>query len=186
MERVFHERLRILRAVEPRDIRVVFREKHGRVLLEDPAVIAERRVRGLDAVRTDLPEQGTLGIRAPAPGIAEPQRRQDVDACCLRAAIFDRDADEHLLRGRLRVLGGHVEITLAVEHARVRQLILAILPRAACIFLAQLCVWKLGVRIFVERAEVGRRRRRVQIPVAFLHVLTVRALAICEAEEALL
>ena len=108
-----------------------------------------------------------------------------MDARGIRAAIGYRDTDEDVLLGDLRVFGEHVEIPIVGKRIGITQLKLAVLGSPATIFLAELCVWELALRIFVESAQVGGRRCGVQIPVCFLHVFAVRALAVCQAKKAL-
>ena len=183
---VLHVRLRIHAFEKAREIRFVFGEQQRRILVQQPSEIAQRNVRRFHAVGPEHAEQRLLGAGIPCPSVPEPQRRQHMQARLTGPAIRHRDADENLLRSRLRVFDRHVEVTPIAEYSRVGEFKFAILRRAASVFLAQSRVRKLRLRILVQRAHVGRRRGRIKIPVALLHVLAMRPLAVCQAKEALL
>ena len=63
-----------------------------------------------------------LAGAAPRPGVAEPERRQQVQRRRLGPAVGDGDADQDVVGRRLRVLGEDVEVAVVVEDAGVDQL----------------------------------------------------------------
>ena len=124
---------------------------------------------------------------APRPDVAEPERRQDVQRRGLGAAVGDRDLDQDVFGRRLRVLDEHVEVAVAVEHARVEQLVLEVRRGRACRLVSHEVVVGIGrLRVLVEILHVRVRRRRVEIEVVLLDVLAVVALAVGQAEQPLL
>ena len=86
----------------------------------------------------------------------------------------------------LGVLDEDVEVAVVVEDAGVEQLELRLVLAAAAVLLDQPGVGKLALRILVEHLQVGVRRRGVEVVVELLHVLAVVALAVGQAEQALL
>src|SRR5580658_2444278 len=96
------------------------------------------------------------------------------------------DADQDVLRRRFRILHKHVEVAALAKYSGVNQLILGIVTRALCVFIDQLRVRKCRLGIFVQKFQVGARRRGVEIVVVLLDVLAMIPFAIREAEEPLL
>src|SRR5262249_51346566 len=99
-----------------------------------------------------------------------------------RTAVVHRDAGQDILGGGLGVLDKYVEVTVVGEHTGVHQLVFKAVPAPTAVFLDQLCVGKLRLRVFVEELHVGVRRRRVKIEVVFLHILAVVAFAARQSE----
>ncbi len=151
---------------------------------------AERRVVGLEPARPGggdrRPGRILVVVPPPAPGVAEPQRRQQVQRRRVRAAVADRDADEDVVGRGLGVLDLHVEVAAVVEDARVGQLELRLAARPRAVLAAQPLVRELGLRVLVQRLEVRVRRRGVEVEVRLLDVLAVVALVIGEPEQAFL
>ena len=187
VEGVLHIVPCIRHAEEPRGVCLVLGEKKIRLNVADPlrlqAEFPERRMRRLDHRSAHLLD-AWLRARVPRPGIAEPQRRQHVDRRSLRSAVRDRDADGNILLRLLRIFDKDIEVAPVLEDPAIFQLKLRQLAPAPRIFRHQPRVGKLRLRIFVERAHVGVRRRGVEIPVPFLHILAVIALRIGQSEEA--
>ena len=168
----------------------------GLVLAEQPVRVARgreveaRQLQMLDrhAVRAGLsqPRPGVARVAPPGPGVAEPQRRQDVQRGRLRPVVRRRDADDEVVRGPLGV--GHVDVgeTVVVEHAGVEQLELGLVTGAAPGLHAQLLVGVTRVRVAVAPDEQAVRRCGVQRPPVLFRVLAVVALAVGDAVEALL
>src|SRR5438094_190997 len=75
-------------------------------------------------------EGGSSVVGAPRPGVAEPERRQEMDRGGLGAAVRDGDPDRNVVLGRLRVFDFHVEVAVVVEDAGVGQLVLGVLLTA--------------------------------------------------------
>src|SRR5208337_1083469 len=84
------------------------------------------------------------------------------------------------------VLDCHIEVAIVVERAGVCQLELRLILAAAAILLDQCCVWEFALRIFVQTFRIRMGRRRIEIEIEVLYVLTVIALGIRETEDALL
>ena len=87
------------------------------------------------------------------------------------AAIFDGDADQNIVRRAFRILGEHVEVAALVEHSRIGQIKLGRAKSAPTVFLDEPRLRIFRLRVLVERLHVAMRRRRIQVEVAFLHVL---------------
>src|SRR5262249_8714717 len=128
----------------------------------------------------------TLRAVVPGPGVAEPERRKHVDRCRLGSTIGDTDPDEDVVRAGLRVLGEDVEVSALVQGPRVDELGLRTAPRTGTVLLDEPAVWKLALRILVQRTHVGVCRRGIEVIVALLDVFAVVALRAREAEEPLL
>ncbi len=122
----------------------------------------------------------------PGPRVAEPQRGQHLNGGGLGTVIVHRDADQDVARRGLGVLGVHVEVALVIEDAGVLKLVLRILAAAFRVLVPDLVVGERLVGVTIQRLQVRRGRRRVEVPVAFLDVLAVVALGTGEAEETLL
>ena len=123
---------------------------------------------------------------SPAPGIAEPDRRQQIERRRLRTAVPGRDPHENVFARGFRVLHEHVEIAVAIEDARIDQLEFRVRLCPPAVLLHQARVRKLRLRIFVEHLQVGMRRRGVEIEVILLHVFPVVAFVSVEPKQALL
>ena len=104
----------------------------------------------------------------------------------IRAAIVRGDANEQVFRRLLGVFDIDVEIPVIVEDAGVDEFKLSCAQATPPIFLDQTRIRKFRLRVFVERLHVGMRRRRVEVVVELLYVLTVIALGASETEETLL
>ena len=131
--------------------------------------------------------EGGLGlIRAPAPGVAEPGLRQHMNRRFVGAAIMDGQPQQDVVGVRLGIFDIDVEIAVGVEDAGIDDLELGLPPVAPRVLLHQKVVGKFGLRIFVEHPGVAVGRHRVEVVVELLDVLAVIALAVAEAEHALL
>src|SRR3989441_5897591 len=167
---------------------LVLREQEGRVSLAIEVALSQAGIHGLDHAsgRPDLVQQRTLDVALPGPPVSKPERRQHVQLGRLRAAIVDADLDQDVFRGRLRILDEDVEVTILVEHVRIEQLVLELVPAAATVGLHQIRVGEGGLRVLVEILHVGVRRGAVEVKVVLLDVLTVIGFAVGEAEQTLL
>src|SRR5207302_1965293 len=87
---------------------------------------------------------------------------------------------------RLGILYIDVEIAVGIEDAGIDDLEFRLLLTALRVLLRQTGVGIFGLRIFVEHPGVAVGRHGVEIIVKLLDVLTVIALAIAQAEQALL
>ena len=134
----------------------------------------------------DLLEDRPVGGAVPGPQVAEPERRQDVELGRLGAAVVDADPDEDVLGRLLGILDEHVQVAILIEDARVEQLVLELVPAPAPAGLDQVGVGERRLRVLVEVLHVRVGRRAVEVEVVLLDVLAVIALAVGQAEEALL
>ena len=117
-------------------------------------------------------------------------RNQSVGRTCRSAASGPRlwiaDLNQDVFRRFLGVLDEHVEVAILIEHARVEQFVLHLVPPAAVTGFDQIPVREGCLRILVEVLHVRMRRRAVEVEVILLDVLTVIALAVGQAEQAFL
>ena len=186
---VLHVGLAVGRAEEPRRV--------GLVVGEDPlasvpgveAEAAERGVLGDHAAGGGGDPRlapGRLLARAPRPGVAKPEGRQEPEPGRLGAGVGGRDPDADVGRGGLGVFHLHVEEPVVGEHARVEQFVFTVGVAAAGVAGHQLGIGEGPLRIAVERREVAGRGRGVEVVVQLLDVLAMVALRVREAEEPLL
>ncbi len=103
-----------------------------------------------------------------------------------RPAIGDAQADQNIIGRGLCVLSEQIEVTALVEHTRLNQFKLALLPAAPPVFLDQPRVGKFRMGILVKRLHVRVRRRRVEVEVRLLHILAMIAFRPAQTEEPLL
>ena len=125
---------------------------------------------------------------APRPGVAIPQVGQDMDGRRCRATIYDRNAAQDILRAGFGVLDGDVKIAALFKCLAqgIDQFVLGRCASSLSIFLHQLCVGELDLRIFVEHFHVRVGRSAVQIVVILFHIFAVVALQSGQAKESLL
>ena len=76
-----------------------------------------------------------------------------------RAAIRSRDLDQDVFDVGLGVFHEHIEVAVLVEYAGVQQFEFRLVLAAPLVFVDQLGIGKLRLRIFVEILHVGMRRR---------------------------
>ena len=194
VKRVLHVGRGVGRAVELLRVGLVLGEDQlwldARSALGGEAEAAQRGVRGLHLAGRGGRERASgkvaLGGAAPRPGVADPQGRQDLDGRVDRAAVGDGDAHQHVIGAGLGVLGLDVEVAVALEDARVRELELALVAAPAAVLLEELLIRESLLGVLVEPLQVRMRRRRVEVVVALLHVLAVVALGVGQPEQALL
>ncbi len=193
VKRVLDPPARVGDAIEALGVGLVVREqKLGGALPRRrrvPPPLAERLVFDADAVavrRQARLAPVPLALAAPGPRVARPQGRQEVQRRGVGAAVRDRDTNEDIVDRGLGVFRGHVEVEALVEDAGVSQLELRLRPAAAAVLLDQTGIGELGLRVLVQPAHVGMRRRRVEVEVALLDVLAVVAFRPGQTEEPLL
>src|SRR6266487_136356 len=122
---------------------------------------------------------------APDPGVPKPERRQKVKLAGFWPAICDSNTNQDIVGRAFRVLGKNIEIAVLLKNSRVHQFKLRCISSPAPILGDQLAIRKLGLRIFVERLQVGSRRRGIQIEIFLLDVLAMVALRTGQTEEPL-
>src|SRR5689334_20936123 len=119
--------LEMMRAVgeveEALSVGVVFRkEQLGRGVAVQPA-FAKLRVVELDNAGAGAARgRFRYPVLLPRPGVAKPDRRQQVQRRFVRTTVRDADADENVLDVSLRIFHNDVEVTVTVEDAGVNQL----------------------------------------------------------------
>ena len=144
---------------------------------------AFRFVLGDGDARRCLPDRRSLAA-VPTPGVAKPQRREEMELGGVGAAVVDLDADVEIVDPVLGVLDEDVEVPILGEDAGVDQLHLAPGPALARILLDEPRVRVLGLGVLVEVLHVRMRRRGVQVVVQLLHVLAVVTLRPRQAKKA--
>ncbi len=186
---VLRVRRRRLAAEEARGVRLVLAQEGDGLDAADSrrreVVRAEARVDGdeLSALEADL---GPLAPVPPRPGVAEPERRQDVDRVGLGAGVLDGDPEEDVGRGRLRVRRLDRPVPVLVEDPRVEELVLGDFAAATRVLRDEVVVGERALRVVVAPAEPGMARRRVHVPPVLLGVLAVVPLRVREPEDPLL
>src|SRR5262249_41645215 len=135
---------------------------------------------------TELDDRLGARLPAPRPEIAKPEVRQNVQWGCFRAAVERFDANANVFRIELGVLNHDVEVTICVENPRVEKLELESLARAAAVFADEPTIRKLALRVLVEEAHVGMRRRVIEVEVVLLDVFTMVTFRRRQSEEAFL
>ncbi len=171
---------------ETRGIRLVLTEQQIRC-----AVAGEHQSAGpvvLPDHTAVLPTQLWLAMvgRAPGPGVAEPQRRQDMQRCLVRPGILDGDPHEQVVRPCLGVVDGDHPVPAVVEDPGVDQFVLSLGPRPPPVFGDELVVWVCPLRVVIPPGVPGMGRRAVEVPPVFLDVLAVVPLGTGQPEHAFL
>ena len=198
MKGIFGEFGRVGRSEELFVICLVFREKplrsrsiarRCRVELVQAQILHEVRFQASMGDLQNLAIQAQAGFHRsflPRPHIAKPDRRQHIERRSLRTAIVNRHADGDVIRPCLRILDEHIEVASVIKHTRVRQIKFRIPQPTPPVLVHQPRIRKLRLRVFVERLQVGMRRRGVEVVVQLLHILTVIPLRPAESKQPLL
>src|SRR5688572_8414241 len=108
-----------------------------------------------------------------------------MQATGLLRARGDGDPDQDVFGVGFGVFDAHVVVRIAVEHAGIGELELALVLAAAPVLFHEPSVRVLALRILVEPTEVRGRRRGIDVVVELLHVLAVVALGTREPEQPL-
>jgi hypothetical protein len=127
---------------------------------------------------------GLLGS-SPAPGIAEPERRQQGQLSRFFRPIHDLDSNEDILEVALRVLYENIEVAAVIEDTCVVQVVFPVKTATLPVLFDKLSVRKLRLRILVEPLQVRSGWSGVEIVVNLFDVLSVIALFTRQAEESL-
>jgi len=80
--------------------------------------------------RLPSPQAGTSAVLVPGPGVAEPERGQEVEFGWVWSTIGGGDTDQDVVGRTLGIFDENVEVAVLVEDARVQQLILEGMPVA--------------------------------------------------------
>ncbi len=113
---------------------------------EQYAVVIEQRNARLNRV--------PLASPAPAPSIAEPNRRKDVQRSIDGGPVVDGKLNQDVVRPSFRVLNEQVEVLIVVEHAGVNELELTFVAAAPPVLIDELAVRELALRVLVESSHV--------------------------------
>jgi hypothetical protein len=156
---VLHVRRSVGRSEEPLRIGLVLGEEQIARTLTGEEPLAQLGIRGGDRTGSRLSEHRSRRIAAPRPGVAEPQRRQQVQVGFFRTAIVHGDLNQEIFRRGLGVFDEHVEVAVLAEDAGVEQLVFEILPAAATVGLDEIVIGIGRLRVLVEilHVRVGRR-----------------------------
>ena len=174
------------RQAEHQRVALVLAEQDLGVGLDVERVVAEHAVFGDDAALSVAAHRRLGMVFAPRPVVGEEQLRQQVQDRRIRPAIGRGHPHQDVGLVRLGVLDDDVEVAVLGEGLGVGDLELAVVAGAPPALLDQPLVGKRALRVFVEHAQVGVRRQRVEMPVQLLDVLAVRPLRSGEAVQTLL
>src|SRR5262249_16238974 len=151
--------------------------------------LAKRRVYCLEAGRFAVLAQDSYhrfgSIWGPGPGVAKPERRQQMERGRFGASVPDADLNQQVLGRVLGILNEDVGVTVIVRDDSVEQLIFTLATAPLPVGPHQIVIWVSPLRVLVEVLHVGVGRRGVQIEVILLAVLTMVAFIVGKAEEAL-
>ncbi len=195
VERVLDVGRRVLRSEQPCVVGLVLGEQQRRVGIDVQVVVVQRLLEQRIGVvgmhhgqpRTiELLQHRLRAARPLRPGVAEPQRRQQVQRRRVGTAVGHGDAHQQVLGRGLGVFDEDVEVAPVVEHAGVQQFVLGLVPAAAAIGLHQVVVGVGRLRVLVQVLHVRVRGRAVEVEVVLLDVFAVVALAVGQAEGTLL
>src|SRR5207249_4985537 len=103
-----------------------------------------------------------------------------------RPAVRNRQANKNVVLVGLGIFRKDIEVAVVIKGSAVDEFKLSCAQTAAPIFLDETPIRKFRLRVFVKRLHVRMRRRRVEVVVELLYILTVIALGAGETEEALL
>src|SRR5206468_7412405 len=101
-------------------------------------------------------------------------------------AVCNRQANEDVVLVGLGVFRKDIEVAVVIKGSAVDEFKLGCAQTAPPIFLDETRIRKFRLRVFVKRLHVRMRRRRVEVVVELLYVLTVIALGAGETEQPLL
>ena len=181
---------RVGRAEEALIVRLVLGEEQRRAAFAMQVIGSDLGFgRRDDAVarRRGVDFQGRPGrVGPPAPDVAEPQRGQEMKRGRVRPPIADADLDQDVGRPLLGIFDDDVEVAIVLEDAGIEQLVLHVLAATPTVRGDQVVVGVGLLRILVEELHVRMGGRAIEVEVVLLHVLAVIALAVGQAEHALL
>ncbi len=103
VDAVLREWGRVVLAPETLDVRLVLAEEQVRITLSHKPAGAERTVGQLDRVATDRSKLGMAIVASPRPGVAEPDRRQEVERSGVGTTVRRVDDDADVVGRSLRV-----------------------------------------------------------------------------------
>src|SRR5205823_5635657 len=113
-------------------------------------------------------------------------RRQQMQRRRFRSTVFCVYANQDVVRVGLGVLDLDVEVAVVRERVRVPDFKLTFGFRSCTALRDQFFVRKTRLRIAIDHPHETVRRRAVDVPIEFLHVLAVISFRTAYAEESLL
>src|SRR5215469_1662754 len=122
----------------------------------------------------------------PAPDVAEPSLRQDMDGRFLGTAVMNRHPYEYVISVGLGILDLDIKVAIVIEEASIDQLELHCRRAAPRVLLDQPLVGVRCLRQLIERPCVRVARDGIEVVVELLDILAVVALAIGQAKQPLL
>ena len=128
---------------------------------------------------------GLIGV-TPGPGVAEPGGGQHMEGFGLGPGVGDLDGHQQVIRAGLGVVHLGDPVPVAVERARVQQLVLRLVAAAAGVDIDQVLIRERALRVVVAPPVPGVAGHRVQVPPVLLDVLAVVALRAGQPERPLL
>ena len=167
----------------PARIGFVFAKEQRRFAIAVETEIARLVMFNFDAAVFSR-EPGLVRVWNPRPGVAETKLREQLRR--FRSTIVNRHEHQDVVSRGLGVFHEDIEVTVRFEQAGVEQFKFRLVHAAPPVFVQKPRVGKFFLRIFVEKFQIGVRRRGVEIIIKFLHVLAVVALGVGEAKETLL
>ena len=109
---------------------------------------------------------------------------QDVERCRAWATVDGCDADAHILRISLGILDGNIKISVLGENSRIEQLVFQTTAGAGAIYIHQVFVGVLRMRVLVEIPHVGVSWRVIGVKIVLFDVFAVIAFAAGHSEKA--
>ena len=125
-------------------------------------------------------------VDLPAPGVAEPGRREHMEGRRVRAGVGRPDDHHDVVDVGLDVVDLDHPVAVVVERAGVEQFVLGVVLAAPAVLLDEVLVREGRLRIVVPPPVPGVARDRIEVPPVVLGVLAVVALGAGEAEHPLL
>jgi hypothetical protein len=176
---------RVGRAKQPLVIGLVLAEQQLRRGVGGQPPLAELGVRGAHAGAVDLQRRPRARV-APRPGVAEPQRRQQVERGRLGPAVVRGDEHQQVVGPGLGVLDDHVEVAVVLKDTRIEQLVLEVLLAATSVRGDEIVIGERPLRVLVQALQIRMRGRAVQVEPVLLGVLAVVAATVGQPEDTLL
>ena len=138
VKRIFHIRRSVFRVEEFFEIRLIFGKQQVRFSFAQQPALA---ILPMLHFRTH-PAGNAVGlanhrpprIPSPRPGVAEPQRRQQMQRRGLRPAIHGGNLDQDVFDIRFGIFRKHIEIAMLGENTGIHEFKFRILPRTPIIF----------------------------------------------------
>ena len=126
---------------------------------------------------------GPAHIETAGPGIAEPERWQQVQLRWVWPPVHDLYADQQVFSGGFAVLDEHIKIAVVVKHPSIDQFKLERVAATATVLFDQPGVGEFGLGIFVEILQVRMGRCGVKIEVILLDILAMIPFAARQPKE---